>query len=91
MTLPRTVADVLSRHVSFEIESINRLLLNVYVPTLQHPRALVGFIHQHLGYPIASTAALGPISAAFIATIETFTRRHQIPVVHFAKGQRRTM
>jgi hypothetical protein len=29
MTLPRTAADVLSGHVVFEIESIDRLYLNV--------------------------------------------------------------
>jgi hypothetical protein len=88
MTLPRTVADVLSDHVVFEVESIDRMLLNVYVPTSQHPRALVGFIHHHLGHPLASTAVLGPISQAFVAAIDAFVRRHQIPVVHFAKGQR---
>lgn len=64
MTLPRTVADVLSDHVVFQIESIDRMLLNVYQPRLQHPRALVGFIHWHLGYPIASTAVLAPRSEA---------------------------
>jgi len=31
----RTAADVLSRHVVFEIESIDRLYLNLYVPELQ--------------------------------------------------------
>jgi hypothetical protein len=31
MTLPRTVADVLSEHVVFEVECIDRLYLNVYV------------------------------------------------------------
>jgi hypothetical protein len=35
MTLPRTAADVLSRHVLFEIESIDRLYVNLYVPELQ--------------------------------------------------------
>jgi hypothetical protein len=35
MTLPRTVADVLSQHVLFEIESIDRMYLNVFVPQLQ--------------------------------------------------------
>ena len=30
MTLPRTTADVLARHVLFEIESIDRLYLNLY-------------------------------------------------------------
>jgi hypothetical protein len=89
MTLPRTVADVLSDHVVFEIESIDRMLLNVYQPRLQHPRALVGFIHQHLGYPIASTAVLAPISEAFITAIGAFARDHQIPVISFGKGQRK--
>ena len=38
MTLPRTVADVLSEHVSFEVECIDRMYLNVYVPQLQYPQ-----------------------------------------------------
>ena len=29
MTLPRTAADVLSEHVSFEVECIDRMYLNV--------------------------------------------------------------
>ena len=29
MTLPRTVADVLSEHVAFEVECIDRMYLNV--------------------------------------------------------------
>ncbi len=29
MTLPRTVADVLSGHVAFEVECIDRMYLNV--------------------------------------------------------------
>jgi hypothetical protein len=89
MTLPRTVADVLSEHVTFEVECVDRMYLNVYVPTLQHPRALVGFIHHHLGYPVASTAVLAPISEAFIAAIDAFVARRGVPVVHFAKGQRK--
>jgi hypothetical protein len=34
MTLPRTVADVLAEHVTFEVECIDRMYLNVYVPQL---------------------------------------------------------
>ena len=35
MSLPRTVADVLSQHVTLEVESIDRMYLNVYQPRLQ--------------------------------------------------------
>jgi hypothetical protein len=41
MTLPRTVADVLSDHVAFEVECIDRMYLNVYVPQLQYATGLV--------------------------------------------------
>ena len=34
MTLPRSVADVLADHVVFEIECIDRMYCNVYVPQL---------------------------------------------------------
>src|SRR6266550_2700429 len=37
MTLPRSVADVVSRHVLFEIESIDRMYCNLYVPQLLGP------------------------------------------------------
>ena len=58
MTLPRTVADVLSEHVVFEVECIDRMYLNVYVPQLQYATGLVSYIHRRLGMPVASTAAL---------------------------------
>ena len=36
MTVARTVADVLADHVTLEVESVDRLHLNVYQPRLQH-------------------------------------------------------
>jgi hypothetical protein len=50
MTLPRSVADVLDRHVTFELESIDRMYLNVYQPLLQYPRGAAGFFHFHRGH-----------------------------------------
>lgn len=32
MSLPRTVAEILRKHVTPEVESIDRMYLNVYVP-----------------------------------------------------------
>jgi hypothetical protein len=65
MTVARSVADVLDDHVVFEVECIDRMYLNVYVPQLQYPAGLVGFVHRQLGLPIASTAPLAPISEGF--------------------------
>ncbi|MGH3231255.1 MAG: hypothetical protein ACRDOA_22200 [Streptosporangiaceae bacterium] len=59
------MADVLSDHVLFEVESIDRLYCNLYVPQLQRAEGIVGFIHGHLGKPIASTAMIAPMSRDF--------------------------
>ena len=89
MTLPRTVADVLSDHVVFEVECIDRMYLNVYVPTLQTELALIGYLRGQLGCQVTSTAPLAAVSDAFVAAIHRFSRDHQIPVVNFARGQRK--
>ncbi|MGE5286275.1 MAG: hypothetical protein ACM3ML_03535, partial [Micromonosporaceae bacterium] len=89
MTLPRTAADVLAGHVAFEVECIDRMYLNVYVPQLQYATGLVSYIHRHLGMPVASTAALAPITEAFTTAVRVFAADRQIPWVDFAKGQRK--
>lgn len=89
MTLPRTVADVVAEHVTFEVECIDRMYLNVYVPQLQYPAGLVGYVHKQLGLPIASTAPLGPVSDRFTKSIRAFAAEQDIPWVNFAKGQRK--
>ena len=63
-------------------------MLNVYVPTLQHPRALVGYVHSQLGLPIASTAPLAAGSDRFERPC-TLRRAEEIPVVHLVQGQRK--
>ena len=89
MTLPRTAADVLAKHVVFEIESIDRLYLNVYVPELQRVGQIVGFLTHHRGYPIASTALVAPMSEAFVTAIRAYARDHDVPLIDFVKGQRK--
>jgi hypothetical protein len=85
MTLPRTVADVLSDHVVFEVECVDRMYLNVYVPTLQTELAVVGYLRGQLGCRVSSTAPLAAVSDAFVAAIRRFSRDHQVPVVNFAR------
>jgi hypothetical protein len=89
MTLPRTVAEVLAEHVVFEVECIDRMYLNVYVPTLQTELALVSYLRGQLGCQVTSTAPLAAVSDAFTAAIRRFARDHQVPVVDFARGQRK--
>ncbi len=89
MTLPRSAADVLARHVVFELECIDRIYCNLYVPKLQRDLGVVGFIREHLGKPVASTAVLAKRTEAFYAEIRAFAAGNGIPVVEFASGQRK--
>ena len=89
MTVARTVADVLTQHVTFEIECIDRMYLNVYQPKLQYAAGFVDYVHRRLGMPIASTAPLAKITDRFVAAVHRFADDEHIERVDFRKGQRK--
>ena len=67
MTIARSVADVLSEHVRFGVECIDRMYPDVYQPKLQYAAGSVGYVHRQLRLPIASTAPLAKITDRFVA------------------------
>jgi hypothetical protein len=89
MTLPHSVATVLKEHVSLEVESIDRMYLNVYVPPLQSEGGVACFFRRHRGQKVASAALMAPITHRFVARIEKFVKDHGIPLVSFERGQRK--
>src|SRR5262245_27598193 len=89
MTLPRSVADVLTEHVTLEVEGIDRMYLNVYQPRLQTDRGVAAFFRFHRGETFASSALMDPISKTFITAVERFVEREGIPLITFTKGQRK--
>ncbi len=89
MSVPRTVADVLRRHVTLEVEGIDRMYLNVYQPRLQCEGQVAAFFRGHRGHTFASSALMDPMTKAFIAAVENFTQQNQIPLILFGKGQRK--
>lgn len=89
MTLPRTAADVLREHVVSEIECIDRMYLNVYVPKLQFELGLIGFLHRQLGMTVNSTAPFAAITNAFNRAIQRFAAVSDIPVIRLEKGVRK--
>jgi len=89
MTLARSVADVLADHVTFEVESIDRMYLNVWVPRLAYGGGVSGFFVGHRGHQYASTALMDPMTKAFVADIHGFVAARGLELVHFAKGQRK--
>ena len=67
MTLPRSAADVLSGHVVFGLESIDRMYLNVRQPRLRHGAGAAAFFTGRRGHAYASTALMDPMTRAFVA------------------------
>ena len=67
MSVPRSVSEVLAEHVTLEVEGIDRMYLNVYVPQLQRDTGVVGFFRFHQGHQFVSSALMDPISKRFIA------------------------
>jgi hypothetical protein len=89
MTVARSVADVLDDHVVFEVESIDRMYLNVWQPRLAYGGGVQGFFVGHRGHHYASTALMDPMTKAFVADIHGFVAARGLELVHFAKGQRK--
>jgi hypothetical protein len=83
------VNDMLDGHVSLDLECLDRIYLNAYVPNLQVGGQVVGFLTQHLGNPIPSPAIFAKLGTAFRAAVERFAATHQIPVIRFAKDARK--
>ena len=46
-----TVNDLLDGHVALDIQCLDRVYLNAYIPTLQTSAQVVAFLSGHLGYP----------------------------------------
>jgi len=89
MSVPQTAATILRDHVTLEVESIDRMYLNVYVPQLQHTAGIGSFFRRHRGMTFASAALMDPMTKAFVAAVEQFAHAEDIPLLTFTKDQRK--
>ena len=89
MTIARSVADVLVDHVVLAYEAIDRMYLNVYVPTLQTVGGMLGYLRVHRGQRFASTTAVAPMTEAFIRNIEQLVACEGVDLISFEKRQRK--
>ena len=89
MSVPPSVSELLAKHVTLEVEGIDRMYLNVYQPQLQHAGGIVSFFRYHRRMPVASSTLMGRITDAFVRSIDAFVAKHSIAVVQFKKGQRK--
>lgn len=88
MGQPVNVNDLLEGHATLDLECLDRIYLNAYVPNLQVSGQVVTFLTDHLGNPIPSPALFNRIGTAFRRAVAAFAEDHDIPLVRFKKGQR---
>ena len=88
MTVARSAGDVLSDHVEFEVECIDRAFLNVWVPRLAYGGGVQGFFVGHRGHHYASTALMDPMTKAFVADIHGFVAARGLELVSFGKERK---
>lgn len=89
MSIAQNVSEILREHVTLEVEGIDRMYLNLYVPKLQYEGGIASFFRYHRGATFASSALMAPMTHAFVASLKAYAKANELPLVHFAKGQRK--
>jgi hypothetical protein len=84
-----TVNEVIGGHVVLDIECLDRVYLNAYVPILQSSGQVVAFMTQHLGMPIPSPALFDKIGQRFRRSVASFAEANGIPWVRFSREDRK--
>src|SRR5438477_604747 len=80
-------ATLLRDHVTLKCRSIDRILLQAFVPKLQTAGYVCRFLRWQRGFKIPSSAAFGKIGEEYVKRIRDFAKANNIPVVRFEKGQ----
>jgi hypothetical protein len=89
MAVVRTVPELLDGHVVLDVQCLDRIYLNGYVPNLQVGGQVSNFMRGHLGYDIPSPAVLERIGTAFRRSVSAFAEDERVPVAHFGKDDRK--
>jgi hypothetical protein len=87
--LPHSVAELQRENISFELECIDRMYLNLYVPKLTSAPGVAAYFRHYKGQRFASTKDAAAMSKAFHREMLDFAQAEQIPMIRFKKGQRK--
>ncbi len=88
MNLSRNVSEIIGQYVTLEVESIDRMYLNLYMPRLQHELGVLGYFRDH-DQPFAASPVMAAMTGKFVKQLESFAKAQNIPLITFEKGQRK--
>ena len=82
------VNDVLDGHIALDLDCLDRIYLNAYVPNLQVGGQVVTFLTQHLGNEVPSPALFKPIGDRFRQAVAAFAEANDIPLLRLKRPDR---
>ncbi len=89
MISPKNVAELQRENVVFELECIDRMYLNLYVPQLTSAGGVAAYFRGYKGHRFASTKDAVALSEGFRRQVFDFAERQDIEIVRFQKGMRK--
>ena len=82
------INDVLDGHVTLDLDCLDRIYLNVYIPNLQVGGQVITFLTKHLGYEIPSPSLFKKIGDRFRKDVASFTEDNHIPLLRLRRPDR---
>jgi len=82
------INDVLDGHVALDLDCLDRLYLNAYVPNLQVGGQVVTFLTQHLGNEVPSPVLFKRIGDRFRQAVAAFAQGQGIPLLRLKRPDR---
>ena len=79
MKIAPSVAELQRENIVLELESIDRMYLNAYVPKLTSEKGIAGYFRGFLGHRFASTKSAAGKSEALVRAIMKFIARPDQP------------
>jgi len=89
LMMSHSLAELQAKNVAFELESIDRMYLNCYVPQLTSAGGVAAYFRHYKGHRFASTKDAVKMTETFRRKVFEFAKVHGIPVHRFAKGERK--
>lgn len=83
MKLTHSLAQLQKEHVVLELECIDRMYLNAYVPKLTSEGGIAAFCRGYLGHRFASTKQAVAMTQAFVKSIEAFLQHEGLELIRF--------
>ncbi len=88
MTAVTNINDVLDGHTALEVECVDRIYLNAYLPGLQVGGQVVTFFTRHRGNPIPSPALMEQNGNRFRQGVKAFAEERGVPILRLKKPDR---